>query len=556
MYKLFLCLRYLRKRRIAFFAVAAVCLCVAMVLIVRSVMGGFLQMVKDRSRGMLGDLVVENKSLQGFSHYDEFIHDLKTQMPDQIFEATPVIISYGVLRWPISKITKPAEIVGIKLEETYRVNDFKNGLFYEKYYPGTTSFNEQKMPYCGLDPARIGLARKLAQEGLPDYVDKAFDADGPGRWILPEPYQSAWDQWQASATPEQKAKLKDLGELTRDFVGNYREVPRSEISSFDDLGPTLSGKAFPGAILGTDIFAERKSDGTYERFVSRGQEVQLTFVPFSPGGTIQDATGMPSKVFRYSDDVRTGVYDIDSMSVYIDFDMLQKILRMDEQTLTEEAGGGKLPPRTTQVQIKLKPGVAAMAARDKVEKIWSSIYDKHIGSEMHPDLLGSVKIKTWEQKQEHFIEAVQKEQALVTILFGIVSLVAAVLVGCILYMIVNQKTRDIGIIKSVGATSLGIWQIFVAFGAAIGLVGGFLGCILGTVFVWYINDIQAMLTRFDKNLQVWNPEVYAFDRIPNHVDPLTVVVIFFSAIVLSMLGSLIAAWRAARVWPVEALRYE
>ena len=68
---------------------------------------------------------------------------------------------------------------------------------------------------------------------------------------------------------------------------------------------------------------------------------------------------MPSKVFRYCDDVRTGVYDIDSMSVYVDFDLLQKILRMDEQTLTEEAGGGKLPPRTTQVQIKLKPSVAA-----------------------------------------------------------------------------------------------------------------------------------------------------------------------------------------------------
>jgi lipoprotein-releasing system permease protein len=76
MYILFLSLRYLRKRRIAFFAVAAVSLCVAMVLILVSVMGGFLQMVKDRSRGMLGDLIMENTTLQGFSFYQEFIDEM------------------------------------------------------------------------------------------------------------------------------------------------------------------------------------------------------------------------------------------------------------------------------------------------------------------------------------------------------------------------------------------------------------------------------------------------------------------------------------------------
>ena len=129
-----------------------------------------------------------------------------------------------------------------------------------------------------------------------------------------------------------------------------------------------------------------------------------------------------------------------------------------------------------------------------------------------------------------------------TFLFGVISMVAAVLVGCILYMIVTQKTRDIGIIKSVGATPAGIGQIFIAFGAIIGVIGGILGCIVGTIFVWYINDIQDWLASRNKNLRVWNPEVYAFDRIPNHVDPWTVGVIFVSAIALAMIGSMIAAW--------------
>ena len=66
MYKLFLTLRYLRKRRIAYFAIAAVTLCVAMVLIVMSVMGGWLDMVKQRARGLLGDVIVDNKAFQGY----------------------------------------------------------------------------------------------------------------------------------------------------------------------------------------------------------------------------------------------------------------------------------------------------------------------------------------------------------------------------------------------------------------------------------------------------------------------------------------------------------
>ena len=153
MYKLFLCLRYLRRRRIAFLSIIAVCLCTAMVLIVVSVMNGFLQMVIDRSRGMLGDLVMENQSLQGFPFYQEFIDEIKKdpEVKDRIYEATPVIISYGVIRFPSDQITKPAQIVGIRLDETCRANDFGKGLFYGTHYPGTVSLKPQKEPRFGRD---------------------------------------------------------------------------------------------------------------------------------------------------------------------------------------------------------------------------------------------------------------------------------------------------------------------------------------------------------------------------------------------------------------------
>ena len=93
MYKLFLCLRYLRKRHMVFFAIAAVTLCTAMVLIVISVMGGFLDMVKDRSRGLLGDIILDG-TLQGFPYYQEFIdEELEGGMPDviEVVDADPEV---------------------------------------------------------------------------------------------------------------------------------------------------------------------------------------------------------------------------------------------------------------------------------------------------------------------------------------------------------------------------------------------------------------------------------------------------------------------------------
>lgn len=616
MYKLFLCLRYLRRRRIAFFAVGAVMLCVAMVLIVDSVMSGFLQMVKDRSRGMLGDLVVENSSLQGFPYYQELIDTIKKEMPDEIAEATPVIISYGVLRFPQDQRTKPAQIVGIKLEETYRVNDFREGLFYETYYPGTTTFAPRSQPYYGIDergqyalPADLEAARKKWQStASPDDILSAWRGYGfvfrvpnqgcsseLNRGRIPQSLRQAFSEhfeslpgdarpitlrrdqeWQIRnqggiyslqlKTPEDEDPGTTAPELHVYHVqypgpGYYLSINAMTERDPNSLTPAWGGKERPGAIIGTDMLSKRLSTGGYDRFYPRGTEVQLTFVPFTPSGKISDATGMPSKLFRYVDDQRTGVYDIDSTSVYLDFSVLQPLLQMDEQTLAEEAGGGKEPARATQVQIKLKPEVTrdrarTQAVRSRVQRAWNQIVDAHITDSRHPELLRIVQVLTWEEKQARFIAAVEKERSLVTALFGVISVVAVLLVGCIFYMIVQQKTRDIGIIKSVGATSLGVAGIFLAYGAAVGVVGGALGTALGTVFVHHINEIQELLARFNPNLRVWSPEVYAFDHIPDQVKTIDAVVIYVIAIVASMLGSVIAAYRASRVWPVEALRYE
>jgi lipoprotein-releasing system permease protein len=171
-------------------------------------------------------------------------------------------------------------------------------------------------------------------------------------------------------------------------------------------------------------------------------------------------------------------------------------------------------------------------------------------------LISSVKAMTWQESQIHLIGPVEKEKILVTILFGIISLVAVTLVLCILYMIVLQKTRDIGIVKSIGGSSGGVALIFIMYGAAVGIAGGVLGTALGTWFITYVNEIQDFLIRVNPAWRVWDMQVYSFDRIPSEVDPVDAVFVVVIAVIASTFGSLVAAWRAGRMQPVEAVRYE
>ena len=141
------------------------------------------------------------------------------------------------------------------------------------------------------------------------------------------------------------------------------------------------------------------------------------------------------------------------------------------------------------------------------------------------------------------------------VLFSIISVVAIFLIFCIFYMIVAEKTKDIGIIKSVGATGSGVAGIFLGYGLAIGVVGTSLGLLLSFLIVRNINEIHDWLGK-RLGLTIWNPEVYAFETIPNTMNPSEVTVIITIGILASVVGALVPAVRAARMHPVEALRWE
>jgi lipoprotein-releasing system permease protein len=133
--------------------------------------------------------------------------------------------------------------------------------------------------------------------------------------------------------------------------------------------------------------------------------------------------------------------------------------------------------------------------------------------------------------------------------------VAVFLVFCIFFMIVVEKTRDIGIIKSVGASNAGVAQIFLGYGLLIGVMGAGIGLLFAYLIVHNINELHAWMGR-EMGVKIWDPKTYAFDTIPNTMDPHDVAWIVGIAILSALLGAMVPAWRASRMNPVEALRWE
>lgn len=533
----YLASRLLQRKRIAFFSVGAVTLCVAMMIIVISVMGGFVDSIRNRANGLLGDLVFDGY-LQGFPYYQEFIDELaKMQDPKTgepiVVQATPLIHSYGVLQFPKTTKTKAVRIWGIRLNEYVRVNEFGKDLFYQNHYGGTQLEKPIGKPVFGIDP-KTGMA------------------------VLPGDMDEHYRQFVASLPPDKR--VEEEKRYHRDSGGGFPGPGIYDMASPPDFKAGYEEKELPGLIVGRDVLLRRLPSGEYmyDPDYPRGKECSLTLVPITRDGSIPTEPP-PKPFFRYIDDVRTGIHEIDSMNVYVDFANLQKLLSMGPQQRAD--GKGTAGARCSQLQVKVNKKYAA--PREVLQQTKALIWDKwrSFASGLKPDtlearMLEGVGVQTWEEMQQDFISAIEKEKVLVLIMFGVISIVAVFLILCIFYMIVQEKTRDIGIIKSIGGSTGGVAAVFLTYGAAIGLVGCIVGSLIGTTFVEHINEIQDWLARINPSWRVWSPETYSFDLIPNTWKWSEVMAISVLAILASILGAAFPAIRAGRTWPVESLRYE
>ena len=167
----------------------------------------------------------------------------------------------------------------------------------------------------------------------------------------------------------------------------------------------------------------------------------------------------------------------------------------------------------------------------------------------------AVRFMDWRERNAGFFSVLQVERNMMFIILSIIIVVAAFNIISGLIMLVKDKGREIGILRTMGATQGAILRVFLITGASIGVVGTLAGCLFAVLFCWRIDDIRRLVAWLT-DTNIFDPSVYYLTRLPADLNWQTTGIIVVMALVLSVLATLYPSWRASRLDPVEALRYE
>ena len=161
----------------------------------------------------------------------------------------------------------------------------------------------------------------------------------------------------------------------------------------------------------------------------------------------------------------------------------------------------------------------------------------------------------WRQRNATFFNALQVERNVMFLILTLIVLVAALNIVSGLIMLVKDKSSDIAILRTMGATQGAMMRVFLITGASIGVVGTVVGFLLGTIVCLNIEEIRRFLSWLT-NTELFSPELYFLSKLPADMNLKETLAVLVMALGLSLLATLYPSWRAARLDPVEALRYE
>ena len=568
MYKLLLSWRYLRTRFIALASIVSVTLGVATLIVVNSVMAGFVDQMKSRLHGILSDVEISAPLLGEITYPQKHLEIVKQVVGDDLQDVTCVVRNPALLSFDFRgrQVTQQVMLLGIDDQTFGKVTDFEPFL--------TSTTKKEQFSFKLEDTGH----EKLFDLGGWEYRRRMIDnRERIRRWE--EEQQNLYDVTAASYfEPAQEgtetegleseegfkyeplpSEVPDLNTVhsaespptdpSQDLESSTAATPRIGQPKIHRISPLDPGAAhrpaldpetlfdpikdqYTGIILGIAI-SQRKSqtpEGELKDIymIRPGDDVQVMFP--TVGINARPVSENCTVVDFYS----SNMHEYDSTFAFMPLSELQQIRGMVDP-LTNEG-------TISTIQIKLKPGADLDEIRDK---LIAQFPPEHF----------TYDIRTWQDTQRPLLSAVSMELTILNILLFLIIAVAGFGILATFYMIVVEKTKDIGILKALGAPSRGVMSIFLGYGVSLGSVGTGAGIILGLVFVRYINEIADFVGKVTGQ-EIFDPTIYYFSEIPTIISPFMILWVGLGAILIAVLASVLPALRAARLHPVEALRYE
>lgn len=303
-------------------------------------------------------------------------------------------------------------------------------------------------------------------------------------------------------------------------VATDRQVTRLSKSvvegGLDQLEPQMTAGAdpLPGLLVGKELAKHLN--------LFLGDKVNV----ISPMGNITPLGMMPRmKPFRIVGIFNTGMFEYDSTLAYVSLGQAQSFFDLGDTV--------------TGIQLK----VSDVYHTGEL----SRVINREMGSGFYA--------RDWMQMNKNILFALKTEKIVMFIILTLIVLVAAFGIASTLFMVVMEKTRDIAILKSMGATGSSIMKIFVLEGLIIGIIGTILGVASGLLVALNLEPIINVIQRVTGQ-NFFSKDIYYLDHFPSLVVRSDVILISVTAILISFLATLYPAWQASRMLPAEALRYE